>query len=110
MTTNRFDVCVDWAGETPQVGTLYAHDRSAADHRLVAVDGRGVAVIRRFDRDGKRRIPFISASTLLGLRLAAARAIVGEVQAAIRRWRSIATRAGIADATLGAYADCFGSP
>lgn len=30
MTTTRFDVCVDWAGETLQVGTLYAHDRSAA--------------------------------------------------------------------------------
>ena len=30
MTTNRFDVCVDWAGETLQAGTLYAHDRSAA--------------------------------------------------------------------------------
>jgi serine/threonine-protein kinase HipA len=27
-----------------------------ADHRLVVVDGRGVAVIRRFDREGKRRI------------------------------------------------------
>jgi serine/threonine-protein kinase HipA len=190
-----------------------------ADHRLVMVDGRGVAVIRRFDREGKRRIPFISAATLLGLlpgdsgsytrladgirahghtvtadlaelwrrlaysilignvddhmrnhgllmrapgqwalspaydinpapmidrahgrqtpvsedspiglgaaaeieeavaradrfglRLAAARAIVGEVQAAIRRWRSIAVRGGIADAALGAYADCFGAP
>ena len=182
------------------------------------VDGRGVAVIRRFDREGKRRIPFISASTLLGLlpgdpgsytrladairahghavtadlaelwrrvaysilignvddhmrnhgllmrapgqwalspaydinpapmidrahgrqtpvsedspiglgtaaeideavaradrfglRPAAARAIVGEVQAAIGRWRSIAARAGMANAALGAYADCFGS-
>jgi serine/threonine-protein kinase HipA len=189
-----------------------------ADHRLVVVDGRGVAVIRRFDRGGKRRIPFISAATLLGLlpgdpgsytrladairahghavpadlaelwrrlvysilignvddhmrnhgllmrapgrwalspaydinpapmidrshgrqtpvgenspiglgtaaeieeavaqadrfglRLVAARAIVGEVQAAIGRWRSIAVHAGIADAALGAYADCFGS-
>ena len=30
MTSNRFDVCVDWADETLQVGTLYAHDRSAA--------------------------------------------------------------------------------
>jgi len=188
-----------------------------ADHRLVVVDGRGVAVIRRFDREGKRRIPFISAATLLGLlpgdpgsntrladairahghtvpadlaelwrrlvysilignvddhmrnygllmrapgrwalspaydinpapmidrahgrqtpvseyspigsgtaaemeeavarsdrfglRLAAARAIVGEVQAAIGRWRSIAVHAGIADAALAAYSDCFG--
>jgi len=30
MTSNRFDVCVDWAGETLHVGTLYAYDRSAA--------------------------------------------------------------------------------
>ena len=35
--------------------------------------------------------------------------IVGEVRAAIGRWRSIAVRAGMADAALGAYADCFGS-
>jgi hypothetical protein len=59
MTSNRFDVCVDWAGETLQVGTLYAHDRSAA---------------------------------------------------AIGRWRSIAVRAGIADAALKAYADAFDAP
>jgi len=38
-----------------------------AEHRLVPVGGHGVAVIARFDRDGKNRIPFISAVTLLGL-------------------------------------------
>lgn len=38
-----------------------------AEHRLVPVGGHGVAVITRFDRVGKSRIPFISAATLLGL-------------------------------------------
>src|SRR5258706_3589159 len=38
-----------------------------AEHRLVAVGGHSVAVITRFDRAGKKRIPFISAATLLGL-------------------------------------------
>jgi serine/threonine-protein kinase HipA len=38
-----------------------------AEHRLVPVDGHSVAVITRFDRAGKNRIPFISAVTLLGL-------------------------------------------
>jgi len=38
-----------------------------AKHRLVPVGGHSVAVITRFDRAGKNRIPFISAATLLGL-------------------------------------------
>jgi len=38
-----------------------------AAHRLVPVGGHSVAVITRFDRTGKNRIPFISAATLLGL-------------------------------------------
>ena len=38
-----------------------------AEHKLVPVGGHGVAVITRFDRVGKNRIPFISAVTLLGL-------------------------------------------
>jgi serine/threonine-protein kinase HipA len=38
-----------------------------AEHRLVAVGGHGVAVISRFDRVGRNRIPFVSAATLLGL-------------------------------------------
>jgi serine/threonine-protein kinase HipA len=42
---------------------------TVAEHRLVAVGGRGVSVITRFDRDGTRRIPFLSANSLLGLPL-----------------------------------------
>ena len=37
------------------------------DHRLIAVGGKSVSVITRFDRAGARRIPFLSANTLLGL-------------------------------------------
>jgi len=37
------------------------------DHRLVSVGGRSVAVIGRFDRVDGARIPFVSASTLLGM-------------------------------------------
>ncbi len=36
-------------------------------HQLVNVKGKSVSVITRFDRDGPRRIPFISAHSLLGL-------------------------------------------
>ena len=35
--------------------------------QLVDVNGKGVSVITRFDRDGARRIPFLSAHSLLGL-------------------------------------------
>lgn len=38
-----------------------------AEHRLVSVGRHSVAVITRFDRADKKRIPFISASSLLGL-------------------------------------------
>jgi len=38
-----------------------------ADHRLVSVGKQSVAVITRFDRQGKLRIPFISAASLLGV-------------------------------------------
>jgi len=38
-----------------------------AEHRLVAVEGRNVSVITRFDREGGRRIPLLSANSLLGL-------------------------------------------
>lgn len=41
---------------------------NAVEHRLVAVGSQSVAVITRFDRTGKSRLPFISASSLLGLR------------------------------------------
>lgn len=48
--------------------TLAAHAGiRVAEHRLVAVQGRSVAVITRFDRDGAQRIPFLSANTLLAL-------------------------------------------
>jgi serine/threonine-protein kinase HipA len=48
--------------------TLAAHAGiSVPDHRLVKVNGHGVAVIARFDREDNRRIPFISALTLLGI-------------------------------------------
>jgi serine/threonine-protein kinase HipA len=40
---------------------------TVAGHRLVAVGGRGVSVITRFDRVGTERIPFLSAHSLLGL-------------------------------------------
>lgn len=38
-----------------------------AEHRLVSAGSQSVAVITRFDRAGKIRIPFISAASLLGL-------------------------------------------
>ena len=40
---------------------------TAADAKLLNVVGRPVALIRRFDRVGNRRIPFLSAMSLLGL-------------------------------------------
>jgi serine/threonine-protein kinase HipA len=40
---------------------------NVAQSRLVAVDGRSVSVITRFDREGNQRLPFISACSLLGL-------------------------------------------
>lgn len=39
----------------------------AAEARLVDVGGRPVALIKRFDRAGDQRIPFVSAMSLLGL-------------------------------------------
>jgi len=38
-----------------------------AEHQRVAVGRQSVAVITRFDRVGKNRVPFISAASLLGL-------------------------------------------
>lgn len=40
---------------------------NAASGRLESVAGRSVALIRRFDRRGESRIPFLSAMSLLGL-------------------------------------------
>lgn len=39
----------------------------AAEASLVTTEGLPVAIIRRFDRDGSVRIPYISAATLLGV-------------------------------------------
>lgn len=39
-----------------------------ADHQLLEIDGQSVLLSRRFDRDGSRRIPFLSALTLMGLK------------------------------------------
>jgi serine/threonine-protein kinase HipA len=40
---------------------------TVTEHRLVALEGRSVSVITRFDRNGAQRIPFVSAHSLLGL-------------------------------------------
>ena len=40
---------------------------NVAEARLQDVAGRPVSLITRFDRDGERRIPFLSAMSLLGL-------------------------------------------
>jgi len=40
---------------------------NVAEHQLVAVGGKSISVITRFDRGGARRIPFLSANSLLGL-------------------------------------------
>ncbi|MEO6971702.1 MAG: type II toxin-antitoxin system HipA family toxin [Chthoniobacterales bacterium] len=40
---------------------------TVAGHRMVEVKGHAVSVVTRFDRDGARRIPFLSANSLLGL-------------------------------------------
>jgi serine/threonine-protein kinase HipA len=55
------------SGEVLALAVARAAGIRTADHRLVMVDGRGVAVIDRFDREGADRIPFVSAATLLGL-------------------------------------------
>jgi len=40
---------------------------TVAEHRLVEAGNKSVSVITRFDRIGARRIPFLSADSLLGL-------------------------------------------
>ena len=39
-----------------------------SDHQLLDVGGRAVLLSRRFDRDDDRRIPFLSALSMMGLR------------------------------------------
>ncbi|HEY3757628.1 MAG TPA: type II toxin-antitoxin system HipA family toxin [Opitutaceae bacterium] len=55
------------AGEVLALALARAAGISVAEHRLVSVEGRSVSVITRFDRSGNRRIPFVSANSLLGL-------------------------------------------
>lgn len=38
---------------------------NAPDARVIEVAGRAVAVIRRFDRNGAKRVPYVSAQTML---------------------------------------------
>ena len=38
-----------------------------ADHELLTIEGHGVALITRFDRDGDDRIPFVSGASLLAV-------------------------------------------
>ena len=54
------------AGEILALALAAQAGVQVAEHRLVSVDGHGVALITRFDRAGNYRIPFISAATLLG--------------------------------------------
>jgi serine/threonine-protein kinase HipA len=55
------------AGEILALTLARAAGIVVADHKLVSAGGRGVSVITRFDRNGSRRIPFLSANSLLGL-------------------------------------------
>jgi len=55
------------AGEILALELARAAGVHAAEHRLVRVGGRSVAVITRFDRAGNARVPFVSGATLLGL-------------------------------------------
>ena len=54
-------------GEVLALGLANRAGVNAARGRLETVAGRPVALIRRFDRNGDRRIPFLSAMSLLGL-------------------------------------------
>ena len=55
------------AGEILALNLAQQAGIRVAEHRLVAVGGRSVSVITRFDREGGQRIPFLSANTLLGV-------------------------------------------
>ena len=55
------------AGEVLALGLAREAGIRVPEHHLVRVHGRGVSVITRFDRNGPRRIPFLSAHSLLGL-------------------------------------------
>ncbi len=53
-------------GEVLALRLAEAAGINAAFARLEEVAGRPVSIIRRFDRDGAKRIPFLSAMSLLG--------------------------------------------
>lgn len=55
------------AGEILALSLARVAGVTTAEHSLVAVGARSVAVITRFDRAGALRLPFISGATLLGL-------------------------------------------
>jgi serine/threonine-protein kinase HipA len=55
------------AGEVLALTLAHHAGIQVAGHRPVEVKGKIVSVITRFDRDGVRRIPFLSANSLLGL-------------------------------------------
>lgn len=55
------------AGEILALALAQQAGITVAAHRLVAIGHKNVSVITRFDRQGHQRIPFISASSLLGL-------------------------------------------
>jgi serine/threonine-protein kinase HipA len=56
------------AGEILSLTLAQKAGITVAEHRLVALGGKSVSVITRFDRAGVHRIPFLSAHSLLGLR------------------------------------------
>jgi serine/threonine-protein kinase HipA len=67
MSDSRFDICIDWDGQTLEVGKLYANDRSAAvtfeyseewlnRHHAFAIDPDGLPLGRgRFAMAGLPR-------------------------------------------------------
>jgi serine/threonine-protein kinase HipA len=58
--------------------------------RVETIDGRDVLLVRRFDRDGTRRIPYLSAMSLLDADVADVHSYV-EIAEAIRRHGAAAT-------------------
>lgn len=55
------------AGEVLALGLAREAGIRVTEHQLVRLQGRGISVITRFDRNDKGRIPFLSAHSLLGL-------------------------------------------
>ncbi len=55
------------AGEVLALALARMAGIDAAEAQLIPLGGRSIAVVTRFDRMGRNRIPFISAASLLGL-------------------------------------------